>query len=63
MWFLVRFVEIKVENKLTWFLICFSKKKNIKYGLTCFLCNFALEKIKFRKRFESEILGKGLQYF
>jgi len=40
---LVCFVEIKVENGLTWFLICFSKSKNIKYGLACFLlCNFAL---------------------
>jgi len=25
--FFVHFVEIKVENGLTWFLICFSKKK------------------------------------
>jgi len=24
-----RFVDIKVENGLTWFLICFSKKKHI----------------------------------
>jgi len=24
---------IKVENGLKWFLICFSKKKNVKYGL------------------------------
>jgi len=34
---LVRFVEIKVENGLTWFLICFSKEKYMKYGLICFL--------------------------
>jgi len=32
----VRFVERKVENRLTWFFICFSKKKKMKYGLTCF---------------------------
>jgi len=36
MQFLVRFVKIKIENGLTWFLICFSKKKYMKYGLTCF---------------------------
>jgi len=41
-----RFVEIKVENVLTWFLICLSKKINMKYGLMCFfffLCKFKLE--------------------
>jgi len=36
MWILVRFVEVKIEYGLTLFLICFSKKKTIKYGLTCF---------------------------
>jgi len=37
---LVRFVEIKVKkNGHTWSLICFSKKKYMKYGLAC-VCVF-----------------------
>jgi len=36
--FLVRFVEIKVKNGLTWFLIYFSKKK--KYEIWTYLLFF-----------------------
>jgi len=55
MQFLVRFVEVKVKNGLTWFLICFSKKKyEIWTHVSFFLCNSALEKIKLGKLFESQ---------
>jgi len=42
--FLIYFTEIKVENGLTWFLICFEKQKG-KYKLirVFFLYNFTLE--------------------
>jgi len=48
--FLVRFAEIQVENGLTWFLICFLKKKNETWTYVFFfLCNFALEEINLEK--------------
>jgi len=40
--FLVRFVEIKDENIFTWFFICFSKKKNMKFWLTWFFFHVIL---------------------
>jgi len=42
MQFLVRFVEIKVKNGLTGFLICFSNKNNVKYGLTYFFIFYVI---------------------
>jgi len=36
------FVEIKVENELTWSFISFSKKKKLTYGLTCFFFSYVI---------------------
>jgi len=50
-----RFEEIKVENELTWFLICFSKKKHMDLRvfsmLFCIKNNLNLEK-RLRVNFE-----------